>query len=114
MSEDKFFCPVYNGLVTKYDCNEISFGIKSGFYLNDGLSPLVPIEIALRKRYLCNVCQHNANKDCNIKVKKTSKTNDTDTKKTEPEVREKMSEEEKRRRLSIRAMEYLMFLDDDE
>ena len=43
-----------------------------------------------------------------------NKKPDTDTKKTEPEVREKMSEEEKRRRLSIRAMEYLMFLDDDE
>jgi len=37
--DSHFFCPVYDGLVDQYDCDEISCGVKLGWIPNDGVSP---------------------------------------------------------------------------
>lgn len=106
MDNKEFFCPLYDGNITQYDCDEITCGLKLGYYINDGLEPLVPLHIAKSKAHLCYSCERNPNsceKICNEQNTQTEAT-----------THKKMSEDEIRKRLSGRAMEYLMFLDDED
>lgn len=42
--DEKIFCPLYKGEIRQYDCDEISFGAKNGYYVNDGLPFLIDID----------------------------------------------------------------------
>lgn len=103
MDNKEFFCPVYEGNITQYDCDEITCGLKMGYFINDGVPPLVPMATIKSKEHLCYACDRNPNKDSQKSQEPIKSI-----------TREKMSEDEIRKRLSGRAMEYLMFLDDDE
>ena len=46
MNSKTFYCPIYDGNISEYDCAKISCGAKMGYYFNDGLLPLVPLEAA--------------------------------------------------------------------
>jgi hypothetical protein len=48
MEKKEFYCPVYDGMVEKYDCDEISCGVDLGRFINDGLPFLMPIEEVVR------------------------------------------------------------------
>ena len=50
MEKKEFYCPVYDGMVEKYDCDEISCGVDLGRFINDGLPFLMPIEEVVRKK----------------------------------------------------------------
>lgn len=100
MSNKEFFCPLYEGNITQYDCDEITCGLKMGYLINDGLPPLVSMETINSKKHLCYACDRNPNKDRKELIKPTS--------------HKTMSEDEIRKRLSGRALEYLMFMDDDD
>lgn len=54
--DDRFFCPVYDGLINRYDCDEISCGVKNGWIPNDGLPPLVEVKVIRKKADLCKTC----------------------------------------------------------
>lgn len=60
MEKGEFFCPIYNGMIEQYDCDEISYSAETGRYINDGLSFLVPIEKVVNQKELCLKCEHNA------------------------------------------------------
>ena len=63
MEQKEFYCPLYDGMIKKYDCDEISYGAESGRYVNDGLPYLMPIEKVFAKRELCLSCEHQAKKE---------------------------------------------------
>ena len=54
---EDLFCPLYNGNISQYDCDEISYGAKHGWIPNDGLPKLIDIETIKKKRELCLVCE---------------------------------------------------------
>lgn len=56
-----YFCPLYNGNINRYDCDEISCGAKHGWMPNDGLPKLMDIEIIQKKRELCLACERHKN-----------------------------------------------------
>lgn len=58
---DTFFCPVFEGEISDYDCGEISCGARNGYYLNDGLPYLMPIETVISRKKLCEKCMMNQN-----------------------------------------------------
>lgn len=103
MNNKEFYCPVYEGNITQYDCDEITCGLKMGYFINDGIPPLLSMATIKSKEHLCYACDRNSNKNSQRSQEPIK-----------PISREKMSEDEIRKRLSGRAMEYLMFLDDDE
>lgn len=103
MNNKEFFCPIYERNITQYDCDEITCGLKTGYFINDGLAPLVSIGTIKDKAHLCKACDKNPDKE---------RQNEQEPNKLQ--THKKMSEEEIRRRLAGRAMECLMFLDDDE
>ena len=70
MEKYEFYCPLYDGMLEQYDCDEISYGAKTGRYVNDGLPFLVPIETAYEKRDICLNCEHNSE---NLKSKPSEK-----------------------------------------
>ena len=70
MEKHEFYCPLYDGMIEQYDCDEISYGAKTGRYVNDGLPFLVPIEKAYEKRDICLNCEHNSE---NLKSKPSEK-----------------------------------------
>lgn len=53
----EFFCPLYNGNISQYDCDEISYGAKHGWMTNDGLPKLMDIETIKKKQELCLKCE---------------------------------------------------------
>lgn len=57
MLKDTFFCPLYSGHVSAYDCDEMSFGARHGFLLNDGILSLLPIEQIRTRREICKSCR---------------------------------------------------------
>ena len=59
MTKNEFYCPVYEDMVSKYDCDEISYGAETGRYVNDGLPFLMPIETVLSRKEICLKCEHN-------------------------------------------------------
>lgn len=108
MSESEFYCPLYDGQITQYDCDEISCGAKSDYLPNDGLPHLLSLNTIRSKRYLCLSCEHCIDEDKTEIQKQIDKFNGS----AAPSKR--MSENEIRQRLSGRAAEYLMFMDDDD
>lgn len=54
--DSHFFCPVYDGLVDQYDCDEISCGVKLGWIPNDGVPPLMEMKAIRKKAHLCKQC----------------------------------------------------------
>lgn len=53
----EFFCPVYEGMINQYDCDEISCGASLGFIPNDGLPLLMDIEVIKSRRDRCLNCE---------------------------------------------------------
>ncbi|MGI6361837.1 MAG: hypothetical protein ACOX05_06080 [Bacillota bacterium] len=53
----EIFCPLYEGSISQYDCDEISRGVKHGCMSNDGLSKLMDIELIKKKREVCLACK---------------------------------------------------------
>lgn len=58
-----FFCPLYGGKITQYDCDEIMVCVKTGQMINDGLPPLLDAKTLLTRKNNCLKCKHfeNAN-----------------------------------------------------
>ena len=56
MSEEKFYCPVYEDMLDEYGCSEISVGIHLGRFLDDGIPFLMDIETALERKHRCHAC----------------------------------------------------------
>lgn len=55
----EFFCPLHDGNISQYDCDEISHGAKHGWMLNDGLPKLIDIEVIKKKQELCLACERH-------------------------------------------------------
>ena len=55
----EFFCPLYDGNISQYDCYEISYGAKHGWMPNDGLPKLIEIATIKEKQELCLACERN-------------------------------------------------------
>lgn len=106
---DRKFCPLYNGEITEYGCEEISFGAKNGYLVKDGLPPLVAIEEIKKKRDICLKCQGLDVVEIQTIINGFVPCGEA----TIPSKAEKkMSKEEIKKRLAGRALEYLMFKDD--
>lgn len=56
LEKEDFYCEVYQGMISEYDCSEISNG---GPVLNDGLPPLMEKDEIAKRSYLCKTCIHN-------------------------------------------------------
>jgi len=56
IQEQEFYCPVFEGKITQYDCDEISTGIFRGRFVDDGLPYLMDLEVALSRRHRCKMC----------------------------------------------------------
>lgn len=56
MSDASFYCPVYEGEISQYDCDEISTGIHRGRFVNDGLPHLMDIRLAIGRKLRCQAC----------------------------------------------------------
>jgi len=54
-----YYCPVFDGQVSEYDCEEISYGAVYGRFVNDGLPYLMSIEDVIDKKELCLKCELN-------------------------------------------------------
>lgn len=59
MNEQAFYCPVFEGKISQYDCNEISTGIFRGSFIDDGLPFLMDLGVALSRRHRCQACPRN-------------------------------------------------------
>jgi len=55
----EFYCPLYDGNISQYDCDEISCGAKHGWIPNDGLPKLMEIATIKEKKELCLTCERN-------------------------------------------------------
>ena len=55
--DNEYWCPVYEGMISDYDCEEISFGADRGYFVNDGLPFLIDIEKVTERRTLCLTCE---------------------------------------------------------
>lgn len=58
-AEKSFYCPLYNGKITQYDCDELCCGVKTGYLPNDGLPHLMELSDIRRKRESCIKCSRN-------------------------------------------------------
>jgi len=47
---------VYEGMISAYDCDEISSGVKLGWIPNDGLPPLMEMKVIKKRAELCKKC----------------------------------------------------------
>lgn len=54
--QENFYCPVYEGDINDYDCDEISTGIHLGYFISDGLPFLMDIKTATRRKLRCHNC----------------------------------------------------------
>ncbi len=57
INEVEFYCPVYEGKISQYDCDEISTGIHRGSFINDGIPFLMELDTALSRRRRCIACE---------------------------------------------------------
>ena len=55
-NETTFYCPLYEGDVTQYDCDEICVALTTGRLWNDGLPPVLPLEEIQRRKDRCLNC----------------------------------------------------------
>lgn len=104
------------------DCDEICCGVNQGWLPNDGLTPLLPLSTIKSKADICCQCQAGAeiveglkqetNESENADKNIVSQLVDGIMGKESEQPTEK--EKELRSRLSGRALEYLMFMDDEE
>lgn len=58
-AEKSFYCPLYNGKITQYDCDEFCCCVKTGYLPNDGLPYLMELSDINRKRESCINCSRN-------------------------------------------------------
>ena len=49
MEKHEFYCPLYDGMIEQYDCDEISYGAKTGRYVNDGWRFLCRLKRQMKK-----------------------------------------------------------------
>lgn len=72
---DEFYCPVYEGMITDYDCSEISCGVSIGYIPNDGIPPLMSLSTIQSRRNFCLLCNRNrsASEDDKAKAKEALK-----------------------------------------
>jgi hypothetical protein len=94
--DKKYYCPIFQGNITEYDCDEAVYAASTGHHLNDSIHYLLDIETIIANREICLACSNNP---CN---------------KHRLSTQERIPEDEIRRRLAGRAAEYLMFMDDGE
>ena len=57
MTDKEFYCPLYEGNVSKYDCDEMRYGANNNHLVNDGLPHLMPLKDIQKKRMICIRCQ---------------------------------------------------------
>jgi len=57
--DEEYYCPVYDGVISTYDCSEVSFAAKHGWIPNDGLPPLMEVHQIAPKAGICKNCPHN-------------------------------------------------------
>lgn len=94
--EETIYCPILQGEITEYDCDETVYVANTGHHLNDGIPYLLDIETITANREVCLACSNNP---CNNRRLSEQ---------------ERMSDEEIKKRLAGRAAEYMMFKDDEE
>lgn len=75
MCAKQFYCPLYNGEISQYDCDELCLGVNFNKFVNDGLPPLMSIEYIREKREICIRCQvrQNTNYSSDIEIIKQIK-----------------------------------------
>ncbi len=56
---DNFYCPVYDGYISEYDCCEICCGAIDGRIPNDGIPELMDIKVITERRQWCLDCVRN-------------------------------------------------------
>ena len=56
MDNLKFYCPLYDGKITAYDCDKISCAARYGYLPNDGLPPILPLKVIVSKKNVCLKC----------------------------------------------------------
>lgn len=66
MSDKEFYCSLYEGDISQYDCDELQCGANTGYIPNDGLPPLLPIEVIRAKRQICINCKRNSSSGIDI------------------------------------------------
>lgn len=54
---EKFYCPLYKGDITKYDCDDISACVYSGYLFNDGFPFLLDQKTILDNKMDCITCE---------------------------------------------------------
>ena len=60
--DDEFWCPLFGGMISNYDCNELSYGAENERFINDGLPFLMDIEKVINGRALCINCEKRKDK----------------------------------------------------
>lgn len=61
IKEPEFYCPVYEGKITQYDCDEIAVCVHNGHLIDDGIPPIMTKEIILARKDRCINCNKNSN-----------------------------------------------------
>ena len=54
-----FYCPVYDGRISQYDCDDICCGVKNGWMPNDGIPPIMEMKDIKKKAALCRKCSRH-------------------------------------------------------
>lgn len=93
--KETIYCPILQGEITEYDCDETVYATNTGHHLNDGIPYLLDIETITANREVCLACSNNP---CNNRRLSEQ---------------ERMSDEEIKKRLAGRAAEYMMFKDEE-
>jgi len=57
--DEEYYCPVYDEIISSYDCSEVSFAAKHGWIPNDGLPSLMEVQQIASKADICKICPHN-------------------------------------------------------
>lgn len=61
IKEPEFYCPVYEGKITQYDCDEIAVCVKNGQLSDDGIPHLMTKETILARKDRCIKCKKHNN-----------------------------------------------------
>ena len=112
MAQEKFYCPLYEGEINQYDCDEIQCGANTDYIPNDGLPQLLSIDVIRSKKEVCLNCKKNGRNAKDIITQMVDGIAKNPNEGKDPT--EMIRIEEQRKRLAGRAMDYLMFLDDDD
>ena len=54
----EYYCPVYEGKICEFDCDEISAGIFRGSFADDDIPFLMDLDTALSRKHRCLACEH--------------------------------------------------------